>query len=464
MTQPGGASDGYVPRKYESEVYAEVAGANANKHGWDRLFAPDASQVAGQYSNASARFYEHEVAAEGTGYRPGLDASDVDYRGMPHERLLAMVQDGASAEEIDEQGNVINDMGNLLKELTGAIQQGVSKEQAGWQGNGAQAAFQGVGDLSKWMDTSGDAAFLTANRYSQASAAIANARNSMPEPAGRTVMQSMDLAHQQLASGDLLGVVDTYKNMRSNAAAALQAQQQAAQVLAARDQTLYVTGSTQPTYAAPPQPAAPVAAPVATAGGSVGGPGAPIPDVGRTSASSAFTPSVPSAEPAPTTGLPGGITTGSGPVGYTPPVSGGGDVGGWGRSPGSALNPGLDAGLVSTVGGTGGGGDIERGGSGRSGGRVPGGTEQEPAAGKRSGTAEPGAKAAAGAAGEGVAGKTGKAGASGMPGAAGGGKKRAEDEEHKRAVPLVEPDPETALGIKVETDEHGNKIAPPVIG
>jgi hypothetical protein len=31
VTQPGSGSDGYTPRKYEAEVYADVAGAKANK-------------------------------------------------------------------------------------------------------------------------------------------------------------------------------------------------------------------------------------------------------------------------------------------------------------------------------------------------------------------------------------------------------------------------------------------------
>jgi hypothetical protein len=142
---------------------------------------------------------------------------------------------------------------------------------------------------------------------------------------------------------------------------------------------------------------------------------------------------------------------------------------------GSTLSPGLDAGMPSPVRGTGTGGDVERGGSGRAGGssggraggRVPGsgGGEQEPGAGKKSGTAQPGAKAAAAEAEcIGAAGKAGKPGAGGMPGAAGSGKKGEEDKEHKRSVVLVEDDPEAALVLKVSTDEHGNKISPPVIG
>lgn len=127
--------------------------------------------------------------------------------------------------------------------------------------------------------------------------------------------------------------------------------------------------------------------------------------------------------------------------------------------------PGVDATLLPTA-----GGDIERGGSGRAGGspgraggRVPaGGTEQQPGAGKKSGTAEPGARPGAQAAREGKAGKTA---ASAIPGAATSGKKgEKNDKEHKRPGFLMETDPYDALGVMIHTDEHGNKIAPPVLG
>lgn len=475
MTQPGGAPEGYTPRKYESEVYAEVTAANAKKDVWLDPDWHDAAMVAGQYSTKSAQVFERKLAAAGGGYRPGLDSSDVDYRAMPHERLQAMVHDGASAEEVDEQGQVVNDLGNVFKELTGTIQQAVSKEQAGWQGHGAEAAFAGLGGLSKWLDSSGDAAFLTANRYSQTSAAIANAQHAMPEPAGQPVLQSMAQARQQLSSGDFLAAMQTYQNAQTQANAAFQVQQQAAAVLTARDQTFYGTSSTQPIYAPPPPPVAPAPAAAASwPGGSVTGSNAVIPQTGHTTAASAFTPPAPAgtsgSSPVPTAGNPisGGSLTGANPVSGTPVSD---PPGGWSRPPGSTLNPGLDAGLVPTVGGTGGGGDTERGGSGRSGsaagraaGRVPaGGTTEEPGAGKKTGTAEPGAKAAAEAARSGAAGKTGKAGTSGMPGAA-GGKKGEEDKEHKRPAYIVNDDPNETYGLTIETDENGNKIAPPVIG
>lgn len=488
MTQPVGAPNGYTQRPYEAEVYARVARANANKvPAWDPDWH-DPAKVAGRYSKKSAELYERKLAAEGGEYRPGLPASDVDYRGMPHERLRAMVRDGANAPEVDEQGQVINDLGNLLKELSSAIRQAVSKEQAGWQGDGAEAVFQGLTGLSKWMDILGDAALLMANRFSQTSAAILNAQNNMPEPAGRTVMQSLDLVRQQLANGDLLGAMKTYRDMPAEANAAFQAQQQAAQVLAARDQVLYNVCSTQPMFTPPPQPITPTAPPADSPRGSVGVSSAAMPDAGRTTAASSFPTSATAGDGAPT--LPvvgsasrppvrphGDVTPEADPLDRFRRPAGAGRMSGWSRTPGSTPGPGPEVGLLPNGRGTGMGGGIERGISSRSGslpgssgrpdGRAPGSgaTARGPGAGRKSGTAQPGAKAAeAPAARTGPAGTAGKSRASGMPGVVGSGKKSEEDKEHKRSVVFVEHDPAAALDLKVSTDEHGNKIAPPVIG
>ncbi|GLY68771.1 hypothetical protein [Amycolatopsis taiwanensis] len=494
MTQPDGGSAGYTPRAYESEVYAKVAEANANKIVWDPSYR-DPAKIAGKYSNKSAEFYERKLVAESGSYRAGLDASDILYQSMPHDQMVAMVRDGVSAQDVDEKGVIINKLGNAFKKMSTTLQQAVTKEQAGWQGVGADAAFHYLSGLSKWSDTAGDAAFLTANRYSRTSAAIANAQNSMPEPTGRTVTQSMDLARQQFQSGNFMDGIATLKDTQNQATIHFQAQQQAAAVLTARDQTLYNTGSKQPVYTAPPQPATPTPAAAGTIAGTTGASGVgsianPHVELGRTSAASAGLSSPPTAGPsgasnvtgfsgvAPSIPVQGGATTDSGPSWGSNPGPVPGPGGGWLRTPSPTFGPGLEVGLVSPVTGTGsGGGDIERGGpggggsgsgnsSGRAGGRASGGgaTEASPGAGKRSGVAEPGAKAAAEAARTGATGKAGKSGASGMPGAAVGGKKSEDDKEHKRPGYVVDGDPRETFGLNIETDDNGNKIAPPVLG
>ncbi|WAL67691.1 hypothetical protein ORV05_07890 [Amycolatopsis cynarae] len=492
MTQPDNGSDGYTPRLYEAEVYAGVSGANAKKNPWLDPDWQDPTTVAGKYSIKSRQMYEAKLAAEGTGYRPGMDPSDVFYRSMPHEQMISMVHDGVSAQDVDEKGLVINKLGNAFKHMSTTLQQAVTKEQAGWQGAGAEAAFQYLGGLARWSDTAGDAAFLTANRYSQTSAAVANAQNSMPEPAGRSVAQSMDLARQQFHNGNFMDGIATLKDAQNQATLQFQAQQQAAAVLTARDQTLYSTASTQPMYTAPPPPprAATATAPTGTTPGPVVGgsvESVTVPDVGRTTAASAGV-SSPAAGAGPTPNIAGGAgsaptapvqggatTTGSSPSWGS--VPGPGTDGGWLRShtPTSGPGPSVGVGLIPPGRDAGSGNDSERGGSsrgsggsgnssGRATGRTPNGAaEENPGSGKRSGAAEPSAKAAAEATRAGAAGKAGKTGVNGMPGAA-GGKKSEEDKERKRPGYVVDGNPNETYGLNIETDEQGNKIAPPVIG
>src|SRR5690242_12148167 len=165
MTQSGGGSDGYAPRLYEAEVYAKVAGVEANTSVWDPNWR-DPSEIAGKYSNKAAEVYQRIVAAEGGSYRAGLEPSDVDYRGMPHDKLISMVHDSVSPEDIDEQGMIVNDLGNAQKQLASDFRQALTKEEANWRGAGADAAHTFVKQLADWADSSGDAAFLPANRYS----------------------------------------------------------------------------------------------------------------------------------------------------------------------------------------------------------------------------------------------------------------------------------------------------------
>lgn len=489
MTQPESGSEGCTPRLYEAEVYARVAGANARKNPWVDPDWQDPAAVAGKYSIKSRQMYEAKLAAEGTGYRPGMAPSDVLYRSMPHEQMISMVHDGVSAQDVDEKGQVINKLGNAFKAMSATLRQAVTKEQAGWQGAGAEAAFRYLGGLAKWSDMAGDAAFLTANRYSQTSAAVANAQNSMPEPAGRSFAQSMDLARQQFYNGDFLDGIAILKDAQNQATLQFQAQQQAAAVLTARDQTLHSAASTQPMYTAPPPPPQVAPAPAGTTPGPVAGgsvESVTVPDVGQTTAASADV-SAPTAGAGHTPSIAGGGgSTPTGPVevgataGPAPrrrSLPGPGTDGGWSRSSTSTLGPGLGVGGGLVPRATDAGSEGERGGSsrgsggsgnssGRATGRAPNGaTEEKPMTGKRSGSgaAEPGAKAAAEATRAGATGKAGKTGVNGIPGAA-GGKKSEEGEERRRSGYVVDGNPNETYGLNIETDERGNKIAPPVIG
>ncbi|WAL68763.1 ESX secretion-associated protein EspG [Amycolatopsis cynarae] len=90
----------------------------------------------------------------GTRTRPGREAEvgSLTWFDTTEGRFMT----GPAPKTSMNRGQVVNDLGNLFKELTGTIGQAVSREQSGWQGHGAEAAFQGLGGLSNWLDSSGD--------------------------------------------------------------------------------------------------------------------------------------------------------------------------------------------------------------------------------------------------------------------------------------------------------------------
>ncbi|NYI87462.1 hypothetical protein HNR02_000785 [Amycolatopsis endophytica] len=477
MTQP---DSGYSARRYESEVYAQVAGDR-------KFFGPDPGQAASAYSTASAQKYTQKLQSEGGGYRDGLSPTNVDYRRVPHEQLATMVQDGASPEEVDEQGIIVNDLGNAFGEMASTLRQGVAKEQAGWQGGGASSALGYFGTLATWADGSRDSAYLSSNRYSQTSAALSDARNKMPEPAGRSVDDTLAAAQKQFTSGDWEGASATLDDMENQAALQQQAQQQAAAVLAQRDVMLHSGGSTQPVYTTPStrpdtdQTTAPsFAANDNTSASSSSGVGAMGGSPGGVRTTAGIAP--------PTTPLPGaGVATGAAP-GLTDNAGGGG----WGRTPGTVpgssgatagggmmpvapgqtdqtrgTSPRPGPGRTGTSPRAGVGARTAGGGSARPGGasgRLGGAAGQE-AAGRKAGVAEPGARAAAESANSGRAGAAGKPGAAGTGMAGGAGNRKKEDDaEHETPAYLLEDDPDSVFGLDGPTDENGNRISPPVIG
>jgi hypothetical protein len=455
MTQPNN-QDGYIPRKYEADARPQLGAPPGG----------GADFPANQYADSEARRLQNE-AVFGHGYRAGLNPPDLDYRSIPHEQLIGFVNDGVDPQAVDEQGQIANDIGNTQKDLSAQFRQAAAKEETAWQGPAAEAAHGFFGQLAQWADDSGESAFLAANRFSDQSTTLAESRSTMPPPAGRTVQQSMDQARQQLDRGDVMGYFDNVTSMQEQARLNQQAHEQAAAVLGNRDQRLYGAGSTQPSFAAPPQlqpdghtQAASASAPPLSAPGAVhSGPGSSLGSPrGTTSSPGGAGTSPPSA-----TGYPGRVpAAGPGPSA----APGGGVAGPWGSSgdpgdettrsrPGSrgtGFGRGSAAGRISGYAG----GKAETR-------RAPGtrGAPGEGAPGKGSGAAEPEARGARGAAGaaeaaRGAAGGKGS-GAAGAAGPAGRGKE--EDKEHKRPEFLREADPHEYFG----TDGLG-KTTPPVIG
>ncbi|SFP32876.1 hypothetical protein SAMN05421810_102275 [Amycolatopsis arida] len=469
-----GEEQNYVPRKYEAQVFNETAGSPLGQFS---VFDPE--RVAGQYAQA-----ERDRLMAGQEFRPGAEPPVIDYRSRPHEELYRYVHDGVDPGAVDEQGMIANDLGNAQKELAEGFRQAAAKEEAAWQGEGAEAAFTFFKQLADWSDSAGDATHLAANRLSQQSAAVVVAKNNMPEPSGRSVEATMNQANEAFTNGDVYAGAVLLQTAETEARKQQEAHEHAAAVLTARDQAFYSTASTQPTFAPPP---------------SLDGSTATVPsgDMGTRAAGFSGGPSIPvggaPGTPVPTGGTPApGTSSGAGPVhAGGPPVGnppGGGGVprvpaanlGALGAMPPGGSNLGRlgsettrgtpnrgsfanRAGkfVSGSAGGRGGaGGRVAGGGAGGKGtpiGRGPGGPPL--AGGKGSGLGEPGrgpneiargAQAAAGSK------STGPMGAGGP--AAGRGNKD-EDKDHKRAEYLQEENPNEYFG----TDGLG-KTTPPVIG
>ncbi|TQJ05780.1 hypothetical protein [Amycolatopsis cihanbeyliensis] len=480
-------SEGYTPRSYEGEVYADAAhhGAPGVARGAVPVDPANAQQVAGRYSAAEA---ERLLASQE--FRSGLDPSDHDYRSRPHEQLISIVNDAVDPASVDEQGMIANDLGNAQKQLADSFRRASAKEEAEWQGEGAAKAHAFFGALADWSDSSANASHLTSNRLSQQSATLIQAKNNMPEPAGMPVEDSIAQANQHAENGDWGKQLGVLANMERQARLRQEAHERAAAVVQARDQALYSTGSTQPTFSSAPQPGdstSPSSIDSSTRTSGFGG-GPPISAPGGPGAPMGGGPAGPppgGAGVAPGPGTSSGAgpnpqgnnpTTQPGGQWGRPAASGGGGMGG-AVAPGGGSNlgrlgsettrdkPGRGFGSTGRGGGYGSGsaGNRVTGGTGAPRGGMPAprsGSPGTPAGpGRGTGAGEPGARSANEFA-RGGQGGTGARGAGAPMGAAGGGRgNKEEDKDHKRAEYLQEDDPNEYFG----TDGVG-KTVPPVIG
>ncbi|WP_162788748.1 hypothetical protein [Amycolatopsis albispora] len=470
---------------YEADVYSKAytdAGGGQGNIFADPTAMADAAATAQAYSTARGQALMH-----GQTFREGLDASDQDYLGISHAQLYTMAHTG-NGEKVDQKGRILAKTRDTLKTLSDDLHAAVNNEQAVWQGEGAAQVHSFVKQSATWVDGASHGVDLASNRYSQQSAAVVNAQNSMPEPVPFNQAEEMAKAKAAFQSGGFdasMQGVKALEEMSAKQEASQAAHQQAAQVMHTMDNTLYETGSTQPSFAAPPtlgggQPSTPVAGPSVVGGGT----------------------------PGPTGGLPGGGYVGSGPGGVgpgynpggpapvtsggappaggvkgTPPAFagqlGGGNLGALGseksRTPAKGTggmkfgNPG--AGARVSGGGTYNPPKGPAGAAGRLGGTPAGGVpkaggEQAAGAGKstgsggvppKDGTMRGGAAAASNAG----AGKPG-AGMGGMGAGAGRGKE--EDKDKKRPDYLQGEDPDELFDAKPAEGLDGAKPVPPTIG
>lgn len=428
--------------------------------------------------------------AQGVDTRPAPGIPRSNYMSHDHSELRPMVTENVDPDQVGEIGELYISAGNAMTKFQTDVANAINSSQSDWQGQAGDQARQFMADIGNWVGKSGQSAQLAGTQTSLQAAALAEAKNSMPEE------KPFDM---EAANRDLMTTTNPLDLMRKSAVymndyrESQTAHQEAARVVGAYDGALG-SSSTMPAFAPPPTMGG-------GGGGETGDPGdgegvkKPTDrniDTGGTGDSTGTNPY-----------RPGGDGSGDG-GGYRPPPGGGGGVlpggggggGGGGTTPGGFVDlppngPGPGGGGPYPPGpnpngpypggmppmgpgpmGPGMGGDTDRtgrggGGGGRSG-FGPGGGPGGSGLGARSGVGGgPGMGSAAGAlaaehaAGGGRGGAAGAGGRGGAPmggGMGGGGRGQGgEDEEHNRPSYLVEADPDQVFG----TDEM---TAPPVIG
>ncbi|NIJ14588.1 hypothetical protein FHU38_004989 [Saccharomonospora amisosensis] len=406
-------------------------------------------------------------------YMGGVPSPDGNYLGEDHQRLKEYLA-AVDPAQVETYSDGYYDLHKLFQDLADALKESVGKSQQGWEGEAADQAHNYFTGLSTWADGNSQNAQLASDIIHQESEAASTARNSMPEP----VPFSWDTEMQRWGDdpfnvvGNVSKSIETYNQSK-------QAHEQAAQVMTRYDTDLHDAGNKQPVFAEPPRfgegGSGEVNRPVPTVqqpGGGQGtnpsgyqGGGVPGGSVPGGGGSGSFSPG--GSTPGGSGSLPGGVSTGVGPMpsgtrpsGYRSPSiprsrvpGGGGNTQGIGAMPMPGMVPGGGGGA-----GGGGAGGFGRGGGGFGPGGGSGAAGAGPGAASGAG-ARPGGMPGAGMpGGAGAAAAAGRGGMGGAPmGGAGRGGQGGEDEEHQRPTYLVEGDPDEVFGTNERT-------APPVIG
>lgn len=456
-------------KQVQQQVEHDVDRENENKSGfWGQLFAVITRDPKVQQRTDSQMLDQANALFQGMQPRPQPELPSSHYQANSHDELKAMVTDDVNPDAIGAVGELWINAGNQMAEFQGDVAKAITDSQADWRGKGGDAARTFMAGIGNWIGQAGQSAQLAGTQTQRYAAAVATAKNSMPEPVKFDVDQANAELNQTI---DPAEYTKKYNEFMAQYQVQQDAHQQAVQVVGSYDANIG-GASTMPAFAPPP---------AMTGDGS----GTDQPKV-EPGDRDRFNPQ----QPNPQGGDRIGGLTNTGTVGNQgivtptkPPAIGGQPPGtgttGQGHSPGRGGNQSGNPGNPD-LGNPGGmpmppgflpvGGDFSRGGGGGTGGRGGFGGGGSGAGGRSGlgpgggvggrGGAGVGALAAEQAAGRGGAGGVGGRGASGMGGMGGLGAGRGqggEDQEHERPSYLVEPDPDSTFG----TDEV---TAPPVIG
>lgn len=186
--------------------------------------------------------------AQGVDTRPAPAMPRSNYMSHEHSELRPMVTENVDPDQVGEIGEQYISAGNAMTKFQTDVGNAINNSQSDWQGQAGDQARQFMADIGNWVGKSGQSAQLAGTQTSLQAAALAEAKNSMPEE------KPFDMA---AANRDLMTTTNPIDLMRKSAVymndyrESQTAHQEAARVVGSYDGALG-SASTMPAFAPPP--------------------------------------------------------------------------------------------------------------------------------------------------------------------------------------------------------------------
>ena len=229
-------------------VRDEHRGDAAWHHDPDHQLDVDAAAKEAQRQAEQFTAEQHDRLSHGIAMRPGggPQGGGTNYLSIPHETLHAMVNNDIDPGMVDKAGADWNAVGAALRGIGDRLAKASALTEQGWSGGAAEGARGFTSGVAKWSDTTAQGALLSSNNMATQSDAAGTAKGTVPPPMKYTMWDEIaDL----MAAPDPASGVNT---IRAKLAQQEELHRQAAEAVAAYDQTLTQSSSTMPAFATPP--------------------------------------------------------------------------------------------------------------------------------------------------------------------------------------------------------------------
>ncbi|PWW50854.1 hypothetical protein [Actinokineospora spheciospongiae] len=186
--------------------------------------------------------------AQGLQTRPGPALSCTNYLSTEHPTLQTMVTEGVDPDQVGEMGEMYVEAGNQMSGFQGDVASAINNSQTDWQGTAGDSARQFMADIGNWVGKAGQSAQLAGTQTGIQASALAEAKNSMPEP----VPFDLKAANQDLATTtDPIELATKATQYMNDYRASQAAHEEAARVVGTYDGALG-SSATMPAFATPP--------------------------------------------------------------------------------------------------------------------------------------------------------------------------------------------------------------------